>query len=114
MVVTCALDNRQSFNNLRNWMNSIRENSTNDDLPIILIANKSDLVDNREVQKHELQALANEWKIEFYETSAMSGTNIEPAFDKLINKIYNTIYKKDQGFSVNSSSEVKPKEKCCK
>lgn len=105
MIVTCAVDSRKTFNNLRNWIYSIRENNINDNLPIVLVGNKCDLTENREIKQEELVCLAKEWGVECYETSAKEGTNVDEAFDYIINKIYKTLYKKIDGIKLEEQKE---------
>ncbi len=111
MIVTCALNNRKSFANLKNWLFSIKDNNSNENLPIVIVANKCDLMDEREIRKDEIQCLAKEWNGDFFETSALDGTNVDEAFDHIINKIYTTMYKnkttesKTEGFKIEENKE---------
>ena len=66
MIVACAIDNRSSFENMKTWLNSVKENAETG-VQIILIANKCDL-DMREVSKQEITAKAESLGIEFFET----------------------------------------------
>ncbi|KAG6427229.1 hypothetical protein SASPL_111471 [Salvia splendens] len=65
---------------------------------IMLIGNKADLVDSRAVEFAETQNLF------FFETSALSGENVEPAFLTLLQEIYDVVSKK----ALDSSNLVKP------
>ena len=54
----------------------------------LLIGNKNDLVDERNVNKEDGKNLANEINAaDFIETSAKNGDNVEKAFLKLIQKV---------------------------
>jgi small GTP-binding protein len=113
MIVTCALDNRKSFVNLKNWLFSIKENNSNNNLPIIICVNKCDLEETREIRQDEIQCLAKEWNADFFETSAKDGTKVDEAFDYIIHKIYNTVYKKTEGFKIDESTLKDKEVKCC-
>jgi small GTP-binding protein len=76
-----------TFNQTRQWMQSIHEN-VQDPVAIILIGNKVDKED-RKVSQEQAQALANEFKIEYYETSAKDGSNVEQTFFQLATAILN-------------------------
>lgn len=69
----------QSFSNIRNWVRSIEQHAT-DNVNKILIGNKSDLAEKRVVDTPKGQALADEYGIKFFETSAKSASNVEEAF----------------------------------
>jgi small GTP-binding protein len=101
MIVVCAINDRNSYENIRTWLSSIKENAE-DDIQIILIANKSDLEEEREVLTEDLRAKAEEHKIEFFETSSKENTNVNEAFDKIIHKIYNTAYSKPEGIDLKN------------
>lgn len=69
----------ESFNNIRVWIKSIEQHAT-DNVNKILIGNKADLTGQRKVETAKGQALADEYGIKFYETSAKSAQNVEEAF----------------------------------
>ncbi|KAJ7792015.1 P-loop containing nucleoside triphosphate hydrolase protein [Mycena leptocephala] len=54
------------------------------DLPFVLIGNKSDLSDNREVSKEEGAALAKQFGCQYIETSAQTAQNVEHAVAGLV------------------------------
>lgn len=43
-------------------------------VPVVLVGNKNDLVDDREVRKEEGEALAKQWRCEFFEVSALKSS----------------------------------------
>ena len=69
--------NRDSFDNLEQWLESIKEKS-DEKVPIVLIGNKSDL--ENIVTFDEAQSLANKYNIPLYLTSAKTGEGIKEAF----------------------------------
>jgi len=80
------ITNRQTYENVKVWIQELEEFIENKELPIILVGNKSDLIEQRQVSTQEGADLANELsttrasKISHIETSALSGENIEDAF----------------------------------
>jgi len=56
-------------------------------LPLVLIGNKCDLTTLREVSPQEGQQKAAKWAVPFYETSALTNTNISEAFECLAREI---------------------------
>ena len=81
---------RQStFNNIKpKWYNDFKKYVGLKNSVFLLIGNKNDLVDERNVDKEDGKNLANEINAaDFIETSAKNGDNVEKAFLKLIQKV---------------------------
>ena len=83
---------KSSFENLDMWINDIKS-AGNENLSIILVGNKCDLEDDRKVSKEVAEEKAKLYNIAFMETSALNGTNIEKAFNELINDVYKNNHK---------------------
>jgi len=81
-VVVYDITSKQSFENVNSWIEQARQ-IRGDDLNIILVGNKIDLADKRQVGTEEGQAKANELNVMFKETSAKVGINIKPLFKDL-------------------------------
>lgn len=60
----------------------------------ILVGNKSDLKDAREVATAEGKALAEEQGLFFMETSALDSSNVAAAFETVVKEIYNILSRK--------------------
>ena len=56
---------------------------------IILVGNKCDLEDQRVVPKEEIEKTANEFGVDYFETSAKNNINIDNLFDHLAKEILN-------------------------
>jgi GTPase SAR1 family protein len=112
IVITCAINNRNSFYNLRNWLNSIKDNTKSETIQLIIIANKSDMGEEREVSTEEIAEKAKELKVEYYETSAKDNTNIDEAFEVIITKVFNNTYNK-QGGIIIGHVDPSAKKGCC-
>jgi GTPase SAR1 family protein len=55
-----------------------------DNFPMVLVGNKSDLEDDREVEAHKATKLARHWNdMPYYETSAKINLNLDEAFNDL-------------------------------
>lgn len=112
IIITCAINNRNSFNNLKNWLHSIKENTNSESIQLIIIANKLDLENEREVKTEEIAQKAKELNIEYFETSAKENFNIDEAFDTIIDKVFKNIYHNPKGFNLNNNAKHNEK-KCC-
>ena len=117
------ISNRLTFDNINQWKGSIRE-IKGDDFPIILLGNKCDLEENRNVTKEEGKKLANEHGFLFLETSCKEGTNIKESVEILISKIIekrqleekenNQNIKKEKTFKIIDTKKKIEERKCCK
>ena len=76
------ITNRDSFKNLENWLIEIEKNASENVLKI-LIGNKNDLEDERDITPDEGKAFANRNGMQFIETSAKMNTNVNEAFETL-------------------------------
>lgn len=72
---------RESFNALSNWLNDARTLAS-PNIVILLVGNKKDLEEEREVTFLEASTFAQENELIFLETSAKTGENVEEAFLK--------------------------------
>jgi small GTP-binding protein len=52
-------------------------------LPIFMVGNKNDLTTQRKVERKEAEFIAKELKLEYFETSALTGDNINLVFEKI-------------------------------
>ena len=86
VILVYSIVDRKSFSDLETWLNEIKTHS-NPDIKIILIGNKVDLEDKREVSKERGEKLCSEHNLCFFmETSAKAGFNAQNLF-KAVGKI---------------------------
>lgn len=92
ILVVYSVTDRSSFTNVRRWMDDVVNVCTN--YSLILVGNKSDLVDQRIVTFEEGNQLAKSLGIQFFETSLFEerqpahGTRVSQIFKSLIEMIY--------------------------
>jgi len=72
---------RESFTKLDFWMNLLKE--TVGEVPVIVVGNKIDLEDGREVEVEEAVKFANTLQSEYYEVSAKDKINLFPVFKRM-------------------------------
>ena len=77
---------KNSFESITKWMRDIK-NEKGNDFPVILIGNKIDKEEKRQVSKNEGEELAQQYGIDFFETSNKIGTNVNESSLSIINKI---------------------------
>ena len=78
---------KNTFDSVSRWVSDLTA-TADKKISIILIGNKSDLEDQRQVTKEMGEEKANQLQVAFLETSAMSGENLEKGFQMMINEIY--------------------------
>ncbi|CAA2956174.1 ras-related RABH1b [Olea europaea subsp. europaea] len=81
-VIVYDVANRQSFLNTSKWIEEVRT-ERGSDVIIVVVGNKTDLVDKRQVSIEEAEAKARELNVMFIETSAKAGFNIKALFRKI-------------------------------
>jgi Ras-related protein Rab-1A len=87
IIIVYDVTNRDSFESIKStWISDVRE-YTPEEIPIIIIGNKSDLKDDRVVKKDELREYATKHNYMYLETSAKKFKNVEDMFQNLVNKI---------------------------
>ena len=84
-IIIYDISNKNSFERAKYWIEKIQINSQSYARKI-LIGNKCDL-ENREVSKEEGKILAEEFNMNFFETSAKICLNVNEAFECLIREI---------------------------
>ena len=81
-VICYDITLKSSFNNIEKWINDVKDERGNDVI-IIIVGNKVDLNDDRQITKDELIKKANQLNTLYIETSAKSGFNIKELFRKI-------------------------------
>ena len=81
-VVVYDVASRVSFQNTAKWISDVRKERGND-IVIVLVGNKSDLVEQREVTSEEGELRAKELDVMFTEVSAKNGLNVKSLFRRM-------------------------------
>jgi len=79
IMLVYDITNEKSFDNIKNWIRNIEEHATSD-VEKMVLGNKCDMNDRRQVSKERGEQLAIEYGIKFMETSAKASINVEEAF----------------------------------
>ena len=87
-ILVYDITRKITFDNIDKWIPDLKANG--EDVNIILIGNKSDLENQREVSEEDGKQKAEMYKLAFMETSALNGSNIDKAFQELIEEVYNS------------------------
>ena len=121
IILVYAINYKYSFTKIKDWIEGIDKYIDRKFTPLILIGNKIDLEDERDVSKEEGLNLAESLNVKFFETSAITKENIDEAFQEIINSTYNS-YKNEmknikdefnESIQIDKNLNLKKKKKCC-
>ena len=119
-LIVYDITRKNTFDNIDKWITDLKLNGDKN-ICIIILGNKSDLIDKREINKNDGIKKAEMYKTAFFETSALNGDNISKAFDELIEQIVinnKNIFQDDneneidKGVNLNDEKNNN-KKKCC-
>lgn len=85
-ILVFDLTRPESFWHLKSWYVDLRDN-LQQRVPIVLVGNKKDLPDQRQVTVGEARELAEGYGFSYFETSAATGENVDRAFYNLVAQI---------------------------
>lgn len=86
ILLVYDVTDEQSFQNIRNWIRNIEQHAA-DNVDKILVGNKCDMMSEKLVETARGQALADEYGIKFFETSAKSNINVVEGFTAIATDI---------------------------
>ena len=85
-----SLLNHQTFTDLKPMRDQILRVKNSENVPMILVGNKSDMFDEREVSASEAKLLAEEWDCPQFETSAKTNNNVDEVFAEIVRRMKTT------------------------
>ena len=112
---------KTSFENIDKWMVEIKDKASKD-MKLMIIGNKTDLKDSRQVETNEALQKAKDLEAPLMETSAKDGSNVREAFYDLLKEMYREIRKKIEvvesqtkggNDGIQLETNEKPKKKGC-
>ena len=121
------ISSKISFENIDKWLIEMKK-TADENIKIILIGNKCDLIDKREVKEDDGKIKAKDLNVPFMETSALNCINVEKAFNFLIEEIANFDIGIEEDFDFeeikdgknvnninlnNNENNNEKKKKCC-
>ena len=100
---------RESFAAMNDHREQILRVKGTKNVPIILVGNKMDLEQRREVPRQEAENLARSWGVIYIETSAKTRVNVDEAYTNLVTEII----KSKQGSNRQQVNKLPEKKKGC-
>ena len=87
-MMVYSINSKESFSHINTWIKEVKLQS-HPDIKIILIGNKSDLEENRQVTIEDAKEFIKENEISFFqETSAKTGKNAKEVFEEAAKILY--------------------------
>lgn len=118
IMLVYDVSNQKSFENISNWIRNIEMHATQD-VEMMILGNKCDISDKRQVSREKGEQLALQHSIKFMETSAKANINIEEAFTTLARDIKLKMEKRiensnlNRGYQLSKDDPSKRKTRFC-
>ena len=90
IIIVYDITNKESFDRIQDWVKSVYDNTdTYKEIQMIIVGNKIDLEENREVSKEEGMKIGKYFEIDFFEASAKNAEGVRNFMIKIIEDILN-------------------------
>ena len=86
-LIVYDITRKETFDSVDRWISEL-VNSGDKNMTMLLIGNKCDLDNQRQVSKEQGEEKAKAFKVAFLETSASSGENLDVAFEMIMKEVY--------------------------
>ena len=119
-MISFDVTDKQTFQNVRNWVESINAHAAKN-AARVLVGNKIDLTDDREVTRAEAEELAQQYGIHYHETSAKANLGLKETFEDIFEQSYKNKFitaakapeEARQSVKISNRNQAKEKKKCC-
>jgi len=120
IILVYDITQQETFDHIDKWHRQINDHS-NSNVQILLVGNKSDLSDNRQVSYEAAEQMAHNMGVTVFEASAKDGTNVDQAFyhiakQAIDNKVHKIARPKTENINLNpthSATQQQKKKNCC-
>ena len=123
VCVVYAINDRKSFENIEKWLNIVKNQCNDPTVIAMLLGNKCDLSDERQVSREEGEKMKLKYSFEYFnEVSSKSGFNIIDLVDEMGTALYEKYFIKNKGLKKESLNKIKDlrkgndknnKKRCC-
>lgn len=115
-LLVFSITEHESFTATAEFRDQILRVKEEDKIPLLVVGNKSDLEDRRQVSVDEARGKAEEWGVQYVETSAKTRANVDKVFFDLMREVRAkkmSENKDKNGKGKNKKSKKSFKERCC-
>lgn len=78
---------RNTFESVERWLKELKDHADTK-IVVMLVGNKCDLKDQRQVSVEEATSMATRLGVSFLETSALDATNVDESFRQVLEEIH--------------------------
>lgn len=108
-IIMFDIASKSSFNSILEWKSKLT-----DEIPIVVVGNKCDLEDRREVSYEETHNFCENNGFEYWECSAATGKNVPDSFNSLLLSCFNFRLQIEKNQPPNAIlTEEKQGRACC-
>ncbi|NXW11029.1 RAB25 protein, partial [Fregetta grallaria] len=101
-LVVFDITKHQTYNVVDRWLKELYDHAEAS-IVVMLVGNKTDLAQAREVPMEEAKMFADNNGLLFVETSALDSTNVEQAFETILKEIFHKVQKQKQRSSQSNT-----------
>ena len=87
IIIVYDISKSKTFESIKTWINSIKDNIDMDKIGLVIVGNKIDLEEKREVNEAMRINFEEKQQMKIIETSAKKNINVNEAFIEIIDKI---------------------------
>ena len=106
-MIAFDITSLESFNGVKTWVESIYKNCDLT-IPKVLIGNKVDLEEKREVSQSTATKLAEEHKMQYFETSALKNILVAEVLHHIMKEVYEKKFREKLSQAKSSQQQLKP------
>ena len=119
VFVVYDVTSEKSFDSIDGWIKNVKSEFKNENIVIVLLGNKCDLENERQITEKQGKKKAIDYGVIFFEVSAETKKGLKEAFSYMAESIYNINKKriKNEEYKIDKEIEVikcnKKDEECC-
>ncbi|XP_019410973.1 PREDICTED: ras-related protein Rab-25 [Crocodylus porosus] len=106
-LVVFDITKHQTYDEVERWLKELYDHAEAT-IIVMLVGNKTDLTQAREVPTEEAKMFAENNGLLFVETSALDSTNVEQAFETVLWEIFNKVQKQKQKSAPDDAVTLSP------
>ena len=95
-ILVFDITNKSTFERISYWLDELNQKKDLKELALVLVGNKIDLKDNRQVSSEEAQSFAKQNNIKYFETSAQENIGIDEVMNYIVGECVSIIKKRNE------------------